>query len=97
MSPIAETFYKPDEKKDFSPDEFAKAKTVCDFVIELTKAISRSGYYDATHPVSQEVKKGLYQTFQTALGASTEFMLTCHEAEDKVDIHICQRSLKPRQ
>lgn len=88
MSPIAETFYKPDEKKDFSPDEFAKAKTVCDFVIELTKAISRSGYYDATHPVSQEVKKGLYQTFQTALGASTEFMLTCHEAGDKVDIHI---------
>ena len=88
MKTITETGYKKDEKKDLSPDEFAKAKTVCDFVIDLIKAISRSGYYDATHPVSMEVKKGLYDTFESALGTSKELMLTCHEVEDKVDIHI---------
>ena len=88
MKTIAETGYKKDEKKDFSPEEFAKAKTTCDFVIELTKAISRSGYYDAHHPVSQEVKKGLYDAFKNALGGSSEIMLTCHDVEDQVDVHI---------
>jgi len=88
MNTTAESLVKQDEKKDFLPEEFTRAKTVCDFVIELTKAISRSGYYDAHHPVSQEAKKGLYTEFQKALGASTELMLTCHEAGDKVDIHI---------
>jgi hypothetical protein len=88
MEAITETSYKTDEKKSFSPEEFAKAKTVCDFVIDLTKAISRSGYYDANHPVSGEVKKGLYDAFISALGNSPELMLTCHDYEDQVDIHI---------
>jgi hypothetical protein len=35
-----------------------------------------------------EVKKGLFNTFQKALGDSSELMLTCHEHEDKMDIHI---------
>ena len=65
-----------------------RRKTACDFVIELIKAISRSGYYDAHHPVSLEVKKGLYDAFKNALGNSSEIMLTCHDYEDKVDIHI---------
>jgi hypothetical protein len=88
MKTMGETSYKTDEKKDFSPEEFAKAKTVCEFVIELTKAISRSGYYDSNHPVSLEVKKGLYDAFKNALGGSAEIMLTCHDVEEKVDIHI---------
>lgn len=88
MEANAETSYKTDEKKSFSPDEFAKAKTVCEFVIDLTKAISRSGYYDANHPVSGEVKRGLYDAFISALGSSPEIMLTCHDYEDQVDIHI---------
>lgn len=88
MEAITESSYKTDEKKSFSPDEFAKAKTVCDFVIDLTKAISRSGYYDANHPVSGEVKRGLYDAFIKALGRSAEIMLTCHDYEDHVDIHI---------
>lgn len=88
MKTNAETSYKTKEKKDFTPEEFAKAKTTCDFVIELTKAISRSGYYDAHHPVSLDVKKGLYDAFINALGDSSEIMLTCHDVEDQVDIHI---------
>ncbi len=88
MEANTETSYKTDEKKSFSPAEFTKAKTVCEFVIDLTKAISRSGYYDANHPVSGEVKKGLYGAFKNALGSSAEIMLTCHDYEDQVDIHI---------
>lgn len=88
MKTITETSYKTSEKKDFTPEEFAKAKTTCEFVIELTKAISRSGYYDADHPVSLDVKKGLYDAFKNALGNSAEIMLTCHDVDDQVDIHI---------
>jgi hypothetical protein len=88
MQTVEITSYKKDEKKEFTPDEFAKAKTTCEFVIELIKAISRSGYYDSHHPVSQEVKKGLYIAFKKTLGDSSEIMLSCHEYEDKVDIHI---------
>jgi len=64
MSSVGEGTYKTGEKKDFTPEEHEKAKTACEFVVELTKAISRSGYYDAGHPVSQEVKKGLYDFFR---------------------------------
>lgn len=88
MAIITEGGYKSGDKKDFNPDEFNKAKTTCEFVIELTKAISRSGYYDASHPVSLDVKKGLYQFFLDALGSSSEIMITCHDYGEKVDIYI---------
>jgi len=88
MNTIGETGYKTDEKKDFTPAELTRAKTACEFVIDLTKAISRSGYYDAHHPISLEVKKGLFDAFKNALGSSKEIMLTCHDVEDLVDIHI---------
>ncbi|MDI6741206.1 MAG: HEAT repeat domain-containing protein [Smithella sp.] len=88
MNPFAEKSYKTDEKKDFTPEEFTKAKKASEFVIDLTKAISKSGYYDSNHPVSMDVKKGLYGDFKSALGDSAEIMLTCHDYEEKVDIHI---------
>lgn len=88
MKTIADTIHKTDEKKDFTPEELARAKNTCEFVIDLIKAISRSGYYDAHHPVSLDVKKGLFDTFKNVLGNSYEIMLTCHEYDDKVDIHI---------
>ena len=80
--------YKTNEKRDLTTEEFVKAKTACEFVIDLTKAISRSGYYDSSHPVSLDVKKGLYDSFINALGSSSEIMLTCHEVGETVDIHI---------
>lgn len=85
---VAEIRYKSDSKKDFTPEELTRAKTACEFVIDLTKAISRSGYYDSNHPVSREVKRGLYDFFKTTLGSSSEIMLTCHEFDEKYDIHI---------
>ncbi|KUG22553.1 hypothetical protein ASZ90_007672 [hydrocarbon metagenome] len=88
METITESHYKGDRKRDFTPEELARAKTACEFVIDLTKAISRSGYYDSNHPVSREVKRGLYDFFKATLGNSSEIMLTCHEFEEKYDIHI---------
>lgn len=88
MNPFAEKSYKTDEKKDFTPEEFNRAKKASEFVIDLTKAISKSGYYDSHHPVSLDVKKGLYDDFKKALGDSAEIMLTCNDYEEKVDIHI---------
>jgi hypothetical protein len=88
MKTITDSQYKHDDKKDLTPEELVKAKTACEFVINLTKAISRSGYYDSNHPISGEVKKGLYDFFKKALGSSSEIMLTCHDAGEKTDIHI---------
>ena len=88
MKTAIDSNYKHDEKRDLTPEELVKAKTACDFVINLTKAISRSGYYDSNHPISGEVKRGLYDSFKNALGSSSEIMLTCHEFEEKTDIHI---------
>jgi hypothetical protein len=88
MKTITDGSYKTDAKKEWTQEEFVKAKTACEFVIDLTKTISRSGYYDSSHPVSLDVKKGLYGSFINALGNSTEIMLTCHELGETVDIHI---------
>lgn len=88
MEPYPAARPKTEEKKDFTPEEHERAKAVCEFVIELIKAISRSGYYDADHPVSLDVKKGLYEHFKKVLGASSELMLTCHDTEEGADIHI---------
>ena len=88
MKTITDSNYKLDEKKDLTPEELVKAKTACEFVIDLTKAISRSGYYDSNHPISGEVKRGLYDSFKKALGSSSEIMLTCHDSGEVTDIHI---------
>ena len=88
MKTITDSNYKHDDKKDLTPEELVKAKTACEFVINLTKAISRSGYYDSNHPISGEVKRGLYDSFKDALGSSSEIMLTCHDSGEVTDIHI---------
>jgi len=88
MKTITDSNYKHDDKKDLTPEELVKAKTACEFVINLTKAISRSGYYDSNHPISGEVKRGLYDSLKNALGRSSEIMLTCHDSGEVTDIHI---------
>jgi hypothetical protein len=88
MKITTDSHYKHDDKKDLNPEELVKAKTACEFVINLTKAISRSGYYDSNHPISGEVKRGLYDSFKNALGSSSEIMLTCHDSGEVTDIHI---------
>ena len=51
------------DKKNLTPEERAKVKPAAEFIMDLTKAMLRSGYYSPEHPGTQEAKKGLYVQF----------------------------------
>lgn len=76
------------DKKNLSSEERDKVKPVADFIMDLTKAMLRSGYYSPEHPGSQKAKKGLYTQFIKCLGSSQEIMITDLETPQKKDILI---------
>ena len=76
------------EKKDLTLEERKKFKPSGEFLMDLTKAMLRSGYYSSDHPGSEGAKKGLYEKFQTCLGESREIMINKQETREKVDIQI---------
>jgi len=51
------------EKKELTQEERQLAEPVARFIMNLTKAMSRSGYYDPEHPSSKTAKRGLYEEF----------------------------------
>jgi HEAT repeat protein len=76
------------EKKDLSMAERAKVKPVAEFIMDLTKAMLRSGYYSADHPGAEDAKRGLFEAFQKSLADSSEIMITNQETREKTDILI---------
>ena len=78
----------PTEKKDLTLEERKKIKPSGDFLMDLTKAMLRSGYYSTDHPGSEGAKKGLYEKFQTCLAESREIMINKQEDREKADILI---------
>ncbi len=76
------------EKKNLSAKEREKVKPAGDFLMDLTKAILRSGYYASDHPGSKNAKRGLYEALQNSLVDSEEIMITLQEARGKTDILI---------
>jgi hypothetical protein len=76
------------EKKDLTLEERKKVKPSGEFLMDLTKAMLRSGYYSSDHPGSEGAKQGLYEKFQNCLGESREVMITKQETREKVDILI---------
>jgi HEAT repeat protein len=76
------------EKKNLSFAEREKVKPVADFIMDLTKAMLRSGYYSTDHPGAENAKRGLYEAFQKSLGDSKEIMITNQESREKTDILI---------
>ena len=76
------------EKKDLSIAERQKVKPVAEFIMDLTKAMLRSGYYSSDHPGAEDAKRGLYEAFQKSLGDSAEIMITNQETREKTDILI---------
>jgi HEAT repeat protein len=76
------------DKKNLSPEEHHKVKPVADFIMDLTKAMLRSGYYSSEHPGARKAKKGLYAQFIKCLGGSQEIMITDLETPQKKDILI---------
>jgi hypothetical protein len=82
------TIAPPTEKRELSLKERKKVKPSGDFLMDLTKAMLRSGYYSAEHPGAKGAKHGLYEKFQKCLGESREIEITKQEDREKIDILI---------
>ncbi|HEA68292.1 MAG TPA: hypothetical protein ENI07_15955, partial [Desulfobacterales bacterium] len=78
----------PIEKKQLTPLEQEKVKPSGEFLMDLTKAMLRSGYYSPDHPSSKTAKQGLYEALQNCLGDSKEIMITVQETRERSDILI---------
>jgi hypothetical protein len=76
------------EKNQLSLADREKAKPSGEFLMDLTKAMLRSGYYASDHPGSGGAKKGLYESFKKCLKDSSEIMITHQETREKSDIMI---------
>ncbi len=76
------------EKKQLSQTEREKVKPSGEFLMDLTKAMLRSGYYAADHPGAKGAKQGLYEKFLDCLGDSREIMITNQESRERTDILI---------
>jgi HEAT repeat protein len=76
------------EKKQLSQADREKVKPSGEFLMDLTKAMLRSGYYAPDHPGSEGAKQGLYEAFRSCLQNSSEIMITDQETRERSDILI---------
>lgn len=76
------------EKKNLTEEEAARVKPAGQFIMDLTKAVLRSGYYAPDHPGSKGAKDGLYESFQNCLCGSAEIMITNQETREASAILI---------
>jgi HEAT repeat protein len=76
------------EKKQLSQADREKVKPSGEFLMDLTKAMLRSGYYSSDHPGSESAKQGLYEAFKRCLEDSSEIMITHQETREQSDILI---------
>jgi HEAT repeat protein len=88
VSPAEITVAPTTEKKDLTLEERKKVKPSGEFLMDLTKAMLRSGYYSTDHPGSEGAKQGLYEKFQNCLGESRQVEITKQEDREKTDILI---------
>ena len=88
LPPLEITVAPTAEKKDLTLEERKKVKPSGEFLMDVTKAMLRSGYYSADHPGSEGTKQGLYEKFQNCLGESRQIEITKQETREKVDILI---------
>lgn len=78
----------PAEKKELTPEERERVKPCGDFIMDLAKAMLRSGYYAPDHPGAKDAKQGLFDQLKKALGDSKEIMLTNQETRERTDVLI---------
>lgn len=76
------------EKKTLTDEERKKAEPVGKFLMNLTKAMSRSGYYDPDHPSATSAKKGLYEEFIQNAGGYNEIVFTREKSRENLDVYI---------
>lgn len=84
-----ERFEEPvSEKKTLTTQEQERVAPIGTFIMNLTKAILRTGYYDPGHPGAKTARRGLYEEFQKVLAQSKELMLTKEESRKHEDFSI---------
>jgi len=76
------------EIKKLSQVDREKVKPSGEFLMDLTKAMLRSGYYASDHPESEGAKQGLYEAFKRCLEDSSEIVITHQETREHSDILI---------
>ncbi|MBS3758185.1 MAG: hypothetical protein KGY61_05940 [Desulfobacterales bacterium] len=76
------------EKKELTEAERERMEPVGQFIMNLTKAVLRSGYYDPDHPGAVSAKHGLFEEFQNVLFDARELMITKEEGREQVDFLI---------
>jgi HEAT repeat protein len=76
------------EGKELSPEERERVKPVGDFIMDLAKAMLRSGYYAPDHPGAKTAKAGLFESLQRSLAEKNEIMLINQETREKTDVLI---------
>ena len=76
------------DKKELTPEERNRVKPVADFIMDLTKAMLRTGYYESSHPGAENAKRGLFEAFLNSVGEAGEIMLTHQETHEITDILI---------
>ena len=88
IKPEIKTYRSDDAKREFTSAERERLEPVSTFILDLTKAMLRSGYYSPDHPGSQEAKRGIYQEFQSAIADTSDMTLAKHEIKGRTDVLI---------
>ena len=76
------------EKKELTPEERNRVKPAGEFIMDLTKAMLRTGYYSTDHPGSDNAKKGLYEAFKKCLVDSREIGINNQETRENTAMLI---------
>ncbi|NOY68904.1 MAG: HEAT repeat domain-containing protein [Deltaproteobacteria bacterium] len=76
------------EKLELTAQEREEAEPSGYFIMNLTRAMLRSGYYDPGHPGAKDAKHGLYDEFLKVMGPKDELMVTNRETREHSDILI---------
>ncbi len=75
-------------KREFSSKERERMEPVVEFILDLVKAMLRSGYYAPDHPGSRDAKEGIFIEFQTAVGERPDLTLLNQESKERSDVLI---------
>jgi Tfp pilus assembly protein PilZ len=87
--PVAQIAAAPvTEIKQLSAQDEKKAKPSGAFLMELTKAMLRSGKYASDHPGKKPALKSLYDAFRRCLKDSSEIMITNHRTREQSNILV---------
>jgi HEAT repeat protein len=75
-------------RREFAPQERERMQPVAAFILNLVKAMLRSGYYAPEHPGSKKAKEGIYADFKLAAGDRPDITLTSQETRGRFDVLI---------